>query len=88
MTGTAPPLALLLVDDDQIDRLALRRALAKSGLGEMTIVEAERATDAFTQITSAAFDCAFFDFRLPDRDGVALLRDVLGKQPLRAAAVA
>ncbi|HEY7898307.1 MAG TPA: ATP-binding protein [Gemmatimonadaceae bacterium] len=76
MTGTAQPLALLLVDDDQIDRLALRRALAKSGLGEMTIVEAERATDAFTQITSAAFDCAFFDFRLPDRDGVALLRDV------------
>lgn len=67
---------VLLVDDDQIDRLAVRRALAKAGLGELNIVEAERARDAFTQITQLDFDCAFFDFRLPDRDGVALLRDV------------
>jgi signal transduction histidine kinase/DNA-binding NarL/FixJ family response regulator len=67
---------VLLVDDDEIDRLAVRRALAKAGLGELNIVEAERARDAFANITSAEFDCAFFDFRLPDRDGVALLRDV------------
>lgn len=67
---------VLLVDDDDIDRLAVRRALAKAGLGELNIVEAERARDAFTQITQWEFDCAFFDFRLPDRDGVALLRDV------------
>lgn len=76
MTGSSQPLALLLVDDDQIDRLAVRRALAKSGLGELTIVEAERAVDGFAQITGTVFDCAFFDFRLPDSDGVALLRQV------------
>ena len=70
------PLSVLLVDDDQIDRLAVRRALAKAGLGEVNVTEAERAEDAFIQISTTAFDCAFFDFRLPDRDGVALLRDV------------
>jgi signal transduction histidine kinase len=70
------PFSVLLVDDDEVDRLSLRRALNKAGLGEIGVVEAERASDAFTQITSAFFDCAFFDFRLPDRDGVALLRDV------------
>lgn len=70
------PLAILLVDDDEVDRLAVRRALAKAGLGEINVVEAERARDAFTHITGTTFDCAFFDFRLPDRDGVALLRDV------------
>jgi DNA-binding NarL/FixJ family response regulator len=69
-------LSVLLVDDDEVDRLALRRALDKAGLGDLSIVEAERARDAFTHITSTSFDCAFFDFRLPDRDGVALLRDV------------
>ncbi|MEO6778519.1 MAG: ATP-binding protein [Gemmatimonadaceae bacterium] len=70
------PISILLVDDDQIDRLAVRRSLDKAGLGEITVVEAERADQAFQLITATAFDCAFFDFRLPDRDGVALLRDV------------
>ncbi len=70
------PLSVLLVDDDQVDRLAVRRALAKAGLGEVEVTEAERARDAFTLISTVSFDCAFFDFRLPDRDGVALLRDV------------
>ena len=70
------PLSILLVDDDEVDRLALRRALGKANLGEIAIVESERARDAFAQITGNSFDCAFFDFRLPDSDGVALLRDV------------
>jgi signal transduction histidine kinase len=73
---SAKPLAILLVDDDQVDRLALRRALAKAGLGEISVTESELASDAFEQISTQPFDCAFFDFRLPDRDGVALLRDV------------
>ncbi len=70
------PISILLVDDDQVDRLSVRRALSKAGLGEVTITEAERATEAFAQITATAFDCAFFDFRLPDQDGVTLLRNV------------
>ncbi|HEY8309263.1 MAG TPA: response regulator, partial [Gemmatimonadaceae bacterium] len=70
------PISILLVDDDQIDRLAVRRALAKAGLGEISVTEAERASEAFAHISATQFDCAFFDFRLPDRDGVTLLRDV------------
>ena len=73
---TAQPLHVLLVDDDLVDRLAVRRALDKAALGELTVVEADRAADAFELITHASFDCAFFDFRLPDRDGVALLGEV------------
>ncbi|MDQ2889436.1 MAG: ATP-binding protein [Gemmatimonadota bacterium] len=69
-------ISILLVDDDQIDRLAVRRALSKAALGEVTVIEAERASEAFAQITATSFDCAFFDFRLPDQDGVALLRNV------------
>lgn len=73
---TADAISVLLVDDDEIDRLALRRALAKAGLGDIRVTEAERASEAYNEITSAIFDCAFFDVRLPDRDGVVLLRDV------------
>lgn len=73
---SADAISILLVDDDEIDRLALRRALAKAGLGELRVTEAERASEAYAEITSGHFDCAFFDVRLPDRDGVELLRDV------------
>ncbi|MDQ6737926.1 MAG: ATP-binding protein [Gemmatimonadota bacterium] len=73
---TDQPISVLLVDDDQVDRLSVRRALAKAGLGEVAITEAERADEAFAHISATAFDCAFFDFRLPDQDGVALLRNV------------
>ncbi len=74
--ANADAISVLLVDDDEIDRLALRRALSKAGLGELRITEAERASEAYKEITGGVFDCAFFDVRLPDRDGVVLLRDV------------
>lgn len=72
----ADAISILLVDDDEIDRLALRRALSKAGLGEIRVTETERGSEAYAEITAGAFDCAFFDVRLPDRDGVVLLRDV------------
>ncbi|MGI8510040.1 MAG: ATP-binding protein [Gemmatimonadaceae bacterium] len=72
----AGAISILLVDDDEIDRLALRRALSKAGLGDIRVTEAERASEAYAEITAGTFDCAFFDVRLPDRDGVVLLRDV------------
>jgi signal transduction histidine kinase len=70
------PIKILLVDDDEVDRLALHRALSRAGLHDVHVTDAERASEAFDHITSESFDCAFFDVRLPDRDGVALLRDV------------
>ncbi len=78
MTAPAPspPISVLLVDDDEIDRLALKRALARAELGDVDIVEADKASVAFDAIASRSFDCAFFDYRLPDDDGVQLLRRV------------
>jgi len=67
---------VLIVDDDEVDRLALRRALTRAEIGTLEIEEADRAHAAYDRITTERYDCAFFDLRLPDRDGVALLRDV------------
>ena len=72
----ARTLRVLIVDDDEIDRLALRRALTRADLGEIAIEEAERAQAAYDRVTTEPYDCAFLDLRLPDRDGVTLLRDV------------
>lgn len=73
---SARTLRVLIVDDDEVDRLALRRALTRAELGELTIEETDRAQAAYDRITGEPYDCAFLDLRLPDRDGVALLRDV------------
>ncbi|MBR8829950.1 MAG: Sensor histidine kinase RcsC [Chroococcopsis gigantea SAG 12.99] len=68
-------LKILIVDDDEVDRMAVRRALKTSGLN-LELAEAETAESAFTQLQKGEFDCAFVDYRLPDKDGLALVREL------------
>lgn len=71
---------LLLVDDDALDRMAVRRALQASNL-HITLSEAEDAATARAAIGAAGFHCILLDFQLPGADGLAVLRS------LRAAGV-
>lgn len=68
---------LLLVDDDELDRYSLKRALASAKF-EATITEAETAEEALSLLadSTAEFHCAIFDFNLPGRDGSELLREM------------
>jgi len=71
----ADPLRILLVDDDEVDRLAVRRLLRQAGIQ----AEVEERTDragALAAVEGQAFDCALLDYRLPGTDGVSLLRDL------------
>jgi signal transduction histidine kinase len=68
-------LRVLVVDDDDVDRMAVRRSLKASGI-EADITEAEDASSALQQIRTASFDCALFDFRMPGSDGLELLRQI------------
>ena len=61
-------LRILVVDDEDIDRVALRRMLEKSGLN-VTLREAESAAEAFETIAREQFDCVLLDYHLPDLDG-------------------
>lgn len=72
MTGPRP-LAILVVDDDLVDRMALRRALREAEPGA-AITEAEEAAGALDALASHAFDCVLLDLQLPGVDGVTLLR--------------
>lgn len=68
-------LRLLLVDDDEVDRLALRRGLARAGL-EAEVTEAGSTEEALTLLGEAGrgpFDLACIDFHLPGEDGLTLL---------------
>jgi signal transduction histidine kinase len=68
-------LRVLVVDDDDIDRMAVRRSLKASGI-IADITEAEDAASAMERISSATYDCALFDFRMPGSDGLELLRQI------------
>jgi signal transduction histidine kinase len=71
----ASPLRILIVDDDTVDRLAVRRLLSKTGFD----VETEECADersARTAMLNAHFDCVLLDYHLPGQDGISVLRQL------------
>ena len=64
---------ILLVDDDEVDRRICRRALARLEPAPR-FVEAETGDEALLRLQEQGFDCVLLDFRLPDMDGLDLLR--------------
>lgn len=72
-------LKLLVIDDDEVDRMAVRRALGKTNL-EVDLSEAENGEAALSILQTQQFDCIFVDFLLPDRDGLSLAKQLQGLQ--------
>ncbi|NCJ07478.1 response regulator [Synechococcales cyanobacterium C] len=68
-------LHILIVDDDIVDRMAIGRALRNTGLS-ISLVEATDCADAIKTLQEQSFDCAFLDYRLPDQDGLDLIRQL------------
>lgn len=66
-------LKLLVVEDDEVDRLALQRALRLAGLGAQ-IHAVEREADAIAALSTHTFDCVLLDYQLGQGDGLAVLR--------------
>ena len=67
------PLRILVVDDDAVDRLAVRRHLQQCGVDARTD-EASSAAEAVEKVQNAAFDCVFLDYYIPGDDTLKLLR--------------
>ncbi|MBD2450467.1 response regulator [Nostoc sp. FACHB-152] len=65
-------LRILVVDDDDVDRMAVRRALTQAGV-KMELSEAGNGNEALLALKNTAYDCIFLDYRLPDQDGLTLL---------------
>jgi len=68
---------ILLIDDDQVDRLAVRRALRQAGL-DVDLQEAANATAGVQLFEEELFDCVLLDYRLPDVDGLETLSTLGG----------
>lgn len=87
-----PKLSILLVDDDEVDRMLVKKALQKAGFsGSVTeVIDGQTAitqlqaknnniaptlsTEDFT--TNNNFDLILLDYRLPDIDGINLIKKI------------
>src|SRR3954471_3197934 len=63
---------ILLVDDDDVDRMAVRRALKGAGL-DADVTEAKSVAEATRLLARCTFDSAVVDYNLPDGDGIEVL---------------
>src|SRR5436190_1474324 len=68
-------LRVLLVDDDDADRLAVRRALDEGEL-PVEVFEAHCLAEAIALLERERCDCVLMDNALPDRGGADALEEI------------
>lgn len=69
---------ILVVDDDVTFCIMLKSFLGKKGF---SVDEAYSYQDAIKQLSSESYDVILTDFRLPDKSGMELLKDIHQKNP-------
>ncbi len=74
--GLLPVLRVLVIDDDEVDRLRLARLLRQVPGWRIAIDEAVDKASGRAALQSRSYDCVLLDFRLPDGDGMELLQEV------------
>lgn len=65
-------LNILIVDDDEVDRMTVRRAIQSAAINS-NFDEATDAHSALSAMREKTYDCVFLDYFLPDSDGLAVL---------------
>lgn len=70
--------SVLVVDDEKMIRWSLRQRLEQDGF---QVMDAENGTSARDHFQQNSFEVALFDMRLPDTDGMTLLKEFHDEQP-------
>jgi signal transduction histidine kinase len=66
------------VDDDEVDRLAIKRLLRQTRFDAAVEERSDRA-GALAVLAPLAFDCVLLDYNLPGADGVEILKEIRAK---------
>ena len=72
---------LLIADDEELERRALRLIIERNGFAGVEIVEAVSGTEAVQQAIAHAIDAAFLDIRMPGLDGIGAARQIRAALP-------
>ena len=75
MSDTADALKILVIEDDELDFLAVQRALAKGGV-DASLTFAPTSAEGLERIKNEAYDAIFLDYLLPGKNGLNLLREI------------
>ncbi|HVL68637.1 MAG TPA: response regulator [Vicinamibacterales bacterium] len=67
------PLRLLLIDDDTVDRMTVRRLLRQMR-ADAVVEECTSGEEALARLSAGTFDCVLLDYNIPGADGLATLK--------------
>ncbi|HSH02216.1 MAG TPA: ATP-binding protein [Anaerolineae bacterium] len=67
--------SILVIDDDAVDRMIVKRALKKSGL-DVRILEVGEGGEGLTVMRGQHIDCLLVDYNLPQTTGLDVLRQM------------
>ena len=84
VSAIGAPLRLLLVEDDELDRRAVRRCLQQCGI-PVIAEDATSAEETLQRIASNGYDCVLLDYYIPGVRGLALfqkIREVATNMPV------
>jgi diguanylate cyclase (GGDEF)-like protein len=79
-------LDVLIIDDDEVDRMSIRRALKQVSL-PVNVVEAKTGAEGIALAQAGQFDVILLDFSLPDRDGLEVLSALRQDQSVNSTVV-
>jgi len=65
--------SILIIDDDDVDRMTLVRAIKKAEI-KADIYEVATGDEGIQVARQQHFDCVFLDYQLPDNNGLEVLR--------------
>jgi DNA-binding response OmpR family regulator len=68
--------SILVIEDDEIDRKAMRRYL-ESETPDIEIVESHDCAGGLSELAKHNFDCILLDYQLPDGDGIEFLQKLM-----------
>lgn len=74
-------LKILIVDDDEVDRLAFKRIISKINKN-IEVFEALDGFETLKLLKEEKFDCIFLDYGLPQWDGLRVLKEIRNLQIL------
>jgi signal transduction histidine kinase/CheY-like chemotaxis protein/HPt (histidine-containing phosphotransfer) domain-containing protein len=77
-------LNILVIDDEELDRVALQRSIRASGFTARIVTTSDRES-SIDALTHATFDCIFLDYNLPDCTGLEFFdsnRSIINHTPV------
>ena len=69
---------ILIVDDERLIRMSLGEQLAREGYA---VEEAADGRTALQRLSHGDYDLVLLDYRLPDTDGIAILKEIVQSHP-------